>query len=99
MSLSELPLAVSTSGQGSKVTADEEMARRLHEELNGLELSPAAAAVKRSRKAPTFYTPPVSPAFLLFPVTVSSRDKSVEARTSIISQFVHLMLGNSAHLL
>lgn len=54
--------AVSTS---SKVTADEEMARRLHEELNGPELSPAAAAVKRSRKAPTFYIPPVRAALPL----------------------------------
>ena len=35
------------------------MARRLHEELNGPELSPAAAAVRRNRKAPTFYTPQV----------------------------------------
>lgn len=47
-----------------KVLADEEMARRLHEELNGPEVSPAAAALKRSRKPPTFYSPPVSP-FLL----------------------------------
>ena len=43
----------------NKVLADEEMARRLHEELNGPEVSPAAAATRRNRKAPTFYTPPV----------------------------------------
>ena len=45
----------------NKVLADEEMARRLHEELNGPEVSPAAAATRRNRKAPTFYTPPVHP--------------------------------------
>lgn len=55
---SKLTLASTPAGSPAlKVLADEEMARRLHEELNGPELSPAAAAVRRSRKAPAFYTP------------------------------------------
>ena len=43
-----------------KILADEEVARRLHEELNP-ESSPIASATRRLRKAPTFYSPPVNP--------------------------------------
>ena len=62
--------AVSTRmspAQTAKTMADEEMARRLHEELNGPELSPAAAAGRRSRKATSFYTPSVPPLLFFCP--------------------------------
>ena len=42
--------------EGRDLTSDEEIARRLQQQLNG---EAAAAARRRTRKQPTFYSPQV----------------------------------------
>lgn len=44
--------------QAAKSTSDEELARRLHQQLNG-PASPTALTRQRKRKQPVFYTPEV----------------------------------------